>query len=99
MQRILHQMSSSQSRREELLFGFNDALKNQYQHNGLIQLKIAGKYCPDRQYFPAIHILMLRAKLNLLVKKKVKIKVEWQFTIPQTREKLSRHFEDIKSKN
>lgn len=28
-----------------------------------------------------------------------KVKVEWQFTISQAREKLSRHYEDVKSKN
>ena len=28
-----------------------------------------------------------------------KIKVEWQFTISQAREKLSRHYENVKSKN
>lgn len=29
----------------------------------------------------------------------MKIKVAWQFSIPQAREKLSRHYEDVKSKN
>jgi hypothetical protein len=29
----------------------------------------------------------------------LKVKVEWQFSISQAREKLSRHYENVKSKN
>jgi len=29
----------------------------------------------------------------------MRIKVEWQFSISQAREKLSRHYEKVKSKN
>jgi hypothetical protein len=29
----------------------------------------------------------------------LKVKVEWQFSIAQAREKLSRHYENVKSKN
>jgi hypothetical protein len=29
----------------------------------------------------------------------LKIKVEWQFTVSQARVKLSRHYENVKSKN
>ena len=29
----------------------------------------------------------------------LKVKVEWQFSIPQARQKLSRHYEEVKSKN
>jgi hypothetical protein len=39
--------------------------------------------------------------LQALVKERneLKIKVEWQFSISQAREKLSRHYEKAQSKN
>ena len=43
----------------------------------------------------------LDRQVQALVKERneLGIKVEWQFTIPQAREKLSRHYENVKSKN
>lgn len=43
----------------------------------------------------------LDREIQALVKERneLKIKVEWQFTISQAREKLSRHYENVKSKN
>lgn len=39
--------------------------------------------------------------MQALVKERndAKIKVEWQFSIPQAREKPGRHYEKVKSKN
>ncbi|MCA1849553.1 MAG: IS630 family transposase [Acidobacteria bacterium] len=43
----------------------------------------------------------LDRQVQALVKERneLKIKVEWQFSISQAREKLSRHYENVKSKN
>jgi hypothetical protein len=43
----------------------------------------------------------LDREVQALVKEpdELEIKVEWQFSIPQAREKLSRHYENVKSKN
>jgi hypothetical protein len=43
----------------------------------------------------------LSREIEAIIKERneLKIKVEWQFTIPQAREKLSRHYENVKSKN
>lgn len=43
----------------------------------------------------------LDREVQALVKERneLKVKVEWQFSISQAREKLSRHYENIKSKN
>ncbi len=43
----------------------------------------------------------LDREIQSLVKERneLKIKVEWQFSISQAREKLSRHYENVKSKN
>jgi hypothetical protein len=40
-------------------------------------------------------------EVQALVKERdeLEIKVEWQFSIPQAREKLGRHYENVKSKN
>ena len=43
----------------------------------------------------------LDREIQALVKERneLKIKVEWQFSITQAREKLSRHYEKVKTKN
>jgi hypothetical protein len=43
----------------------------------------------------------LDCEVQAIVKERneLKIKVEWQFSITQAREKLSRHYEEVKSKN
>ncbi len=43
----------------------------------------------------------LDREVQALVKERneLQIKVEWQFSISQAREKLSRHYENVKSKN
>lgn len=43
----------------------------------------------------------LDREIQAIVKERneLEIKVEWQFSIPQAREKLSRHYEKVKSKN
>ena len=43
----------------------------------------------------------LRREVEAIVKERneLKIKVEWQFTVSQARVKLSRHYENVKSKN
>lgn len=43
----------------------------------------------------------LEREIQALVKERneLKIKVEWQFSIPQARQKLKRHYEKVKSKN
>jgi hypothetical protein len=43
----------------------------------------------------------LEREIEAIVKERnqLKIKVEWQFSITQAREKLSRHYEEVKSKN
>ncbi len=42
----------------------------------------------------------LDREIQAIVKERneLKVKVEWQFAIPQAREKLSRHYEEVKSK-
>jgi hypothetical protein len=43
----------------------------------------------------------LEREIQALVKERneLQIKVEWQFSIPQARQKLKRHYEKVKSKN
>jgi N-methylhydantoinase B/oxoprolinase/acetone carboxylase alpha subunit len=43
----------------------------------------------------------LDQEVQALVKKRneLQVKVEWQFTIAKAREKLSRHYEQVKSKD
>lgn len=43
----------------------------------------------------------LGQEVNAIVKERneLKIKIEWQFTVQEAREKLSRHYEKVKSKN
>ena len=43
----------------------------------------------------------LKQEIKAIIKERneLQIKVEWQFTVWQAREKLNRHYENVKSKN
>ena len=63
-----------------------------------LELSALSRVCLSRQIRS---IEELDRELQALVKERneLKIKVEWQFSITRAREKLSNHYEKIKSKN
>jgi hypothetical protein len=63
-----------------------------------LELSALSRICLSRRISS---IEQLDQEVQTLVKERNKlgIKVEWQFTITQAREKLSRHYEKVKSKN
>lgn len=63
-----------------------------------LELSALSRICLSRRISS---IQELDREVQALVKERnqLKVKVEWQFSISQAREKLSRHYEDVKSKN
>jgi hypothetical protein len=63
-----------------------------------LELSALSRICLSRRISS---IEELDGQVQALVKERneLQIKVEWQFTISQAREKLSRHYEKVKSKN
>lgn len=63
-----------------------------------LELSALSRICLSRRISS---IEELDRQVQALVKERneLKVKVEWQFTISQAREKLSRHYENVKSKN
>jgi hypothetical protein len=63
-----------------------------------LELSALSRICLSRRISS---IEELDCEIQALVKErnKLKIKVEWQFSISQAREKLGRHYENVKSKN
>jgi hypothetical protein len=63
-----------------------------------LELSALSRICLSRRIGS---IEQLDREVQALVKERnqLKVKVEWQFSISQAREKLSRHYENVKSKN
>jgi len=63
-----------------------------------LELSALSRICLSRRI---ASIEQLDREVQTLVKERneLKVKVEWQFSISQAREKLSRHYENVKSKN
>ena len=63
-----------------------------------LELSAISRICLARRIGP---IAELDREVQALVKERneLKVKVEWQFSVTQAREKLSRHYENAKSKN
>jgi hypothetical protein len=63
-----------------------------------LELSALSRICLSRRLSS---IEELDGQIQAIVKERneLKIKVEWQFSISQARDKLSRHYEDVKSKN
>jgi transposase len=63
-----------------------------------LELSALSRICLSR-CIPSIEELDREVQTLVCERNKFGIKVEWQFTITQAREKLSRHYEKVKSKN
>jgi hypothetical protein len=63
-----------------------------------LELSALTRICLDRRIDSSEE---LTRQIEAIVKErnKLKIKVRWQFTVSQAREKLNRHYEEVKSKN
>jgi hypothetical protein len=63
-----------------------------------LELSALSRICLSRRISS---IEELDRQIQALVKERneLKVRVEWQFSITQAREKLSRHYENVKSKN
>ena len=63
-----------------------------------LELSALSRICLSRRI---ASIEELDREVQAIVKERneLKIKVEWQFSITQAREKLGRHYENVKSKN
>lgn len=63
-----------------------------------LELSALSRICLSRR-ISSIEELDRQIQTIVRERNELKIKVEWQFSITQAREKLSRHYEEIKSKN
>lgn len=63
-----------------------------------LELSAISRICLSRR-IGTIEDLCREVEALVKERNELKIKVEWQFTVSQAREKLSRHYENIKSKN
>lgn len=63
-----------------------------------LELSAISRICLSRR-IGAIEELKQEIEAIVKERNKLKIKVQWQFTVAQAREKLSRHYEKVKSKN
>lgn len=63
-----------------------------------LELSALSRICLSRR-IPSIEELDREVQAIVKERNELKIKVEWQFSISQAREKLSRHYENVKSKN
>jgi hypothetical protein len=63
-----------------------------------LELSALSRICLSRR-IKAIEELDREVQAIVKERNELKIKVEWQFSITQAREKLSRHYENVKTKN
>lgn len=63
-----------------------------------LELSALSRICLSRR-IPSIEELDRQVQALVKERGELEIKVEWQFSITQAREKLSRHYENVKSKN
>lgn len=63
-----------------------------------LELSALSRICLSRR-IPSIEELDREVQTLIKERNELGIKVEWQFSITQAREKLSRHYEKVKSKN
>ncbi len=63
-----------------------------------LELSALSRICLSRR-IPSIEELDREVQAIVKERNELQIKVEWQFSINQAREKLSRHYEKVKSKN
>jgi transposase len=63
-----------------------------------LELSALSRICLSRR-IPSIEELDREIQALVKERNELGIKVEWQFSITQAREKLSRHYENVKSKN
>ena len=63
-----------------------------------LELSALSRICLSRR-IPSIEELDREVQIIVKERNELRIKVEWQFSITQAREKLSRHYEKVKSKN
>lgn len=63
-----------------------------------LELSVLSRICLARR-IPSIEELDDEVQALVKERNELKVKVEWQFSISQAREKLSRHYENVKSKN
>lgn len=63
-----------------------------------LELSALSRICLSRR-IPSVEELDREVQALVTERNELKVKVEWQFSISQAREKLSRHYENAKSKN
>jgi hypothetical protein len=63
-----------------------------------LELSALSRICLSRR-IPSIEELDLEVQALVKERNELRLKVEWQFSIQQAREKLSRHYEKVKLKN
>jgi hypothetical protein len=63
-----------------------------------LELSALSRICLSRR-IKSIEDLDREVQAIVKERNELKIKVEWQFSIAQAREKLSRHYEKVKTKN
>ena len=63
-----------------------------------LELSAISRICLSRR-IPSVEELDREVRALVKERNELKVKVEWQFSISQAREKLSRHYENAKSKN
>ena len=63
-----------------------------------LELSAISRICLSRR-IASVEELDREVQAIVCERNELKVKVEWQFSITQAREKLSRHYEDAKSKN
>lgn len=63
-----------------------------------LELSALSRICLARR-IPSIEEFDRKVQTLVKERNELKVKVEWQFSISQAREKLSRHYENVRSKN
>lgn len=63
-----------------------------------LELSALSRICLSRR-IPSVEVLDREVQAIVKERNELRIKVEWQFSITQAREKLSRHYEKVQSKN
>jgi hypothetical protein len=63
-----------------------------------LELSALSRICLSRR-IPSVEVLDREVQAIVKERNELRIKVEWQFSILQAREKLSRHYEKVQSKN
>jgi hypothetical protein len=72
--------------------------KGSWLNMAKLELSALSRICLSRR-IPSVEALDREVQAIVKERNELKIKVEWQFSITQAREKLSRHYENAKSKN